>query len=315
MKKKIYIVFILLFITSKTTFAHKDFYRTKIFGNVTVTIKTGFEYEEINKLYILGKLAQKLSEELNYSENVSIYCDHHYIKQINNDYFISTKNNKDIVIKQVFKKLEIEKTLKLLEYAILNTPKVTTSQKEITYNKNYRKWKISSIDQKLIEDILNKKNSKDLNQILNTKVDLAEINKTNYPYGIYYYWLSNKYCFYTTDVFGNRKELIVLNDLYFIKELDANFSIIVFTHRDTFHHLSNNKGVTVSKKQKIENLPNHFKPLKIENMGGNKVSLYVQSFVTQTGNRVPERHLIYLTQEDFLIQNLDSLIDHYKLTN
>ena len=323
MRKYICLLIIVLSLNLGEIFAHQDFYRTKDFGNVKVGITTGFEYEEINKVNMFGQLAEKLSKELNYSEPILLDFSHFYVKYCDPDYFISyDKGNIEyywgewitdssiiednaIVIRQVARQFDAQTTLKLLEYAILNLKNIKSTQRQITYNKNYCNWKINTIDTLIIKKILNMPNSNLLNNILKTKINRPE--KEHFGNNFSYYWQNNRYF-----VFWKRPNmpdtvLIELENIYDFNK-NGNIYVMVFDSDSSFHYVGKydnifyyGDSIQVSQRHVMEKpFPwDSYEPFKVGNLGNGKIFIYLG---------YQPRILVYLTDEDKLIQDLDKLL-------
>ncbi len=59
----------------------------------------------------------------------------------------------------------------------------------------------------------------------------------------------------------------------------------------------------------IENTFDYYRPFKFENIGGDKLSIYFSYYSKEPGLQPKKRTLIYLTDKDKLIQDLDKLIE------
>ncbi len=321
MKPYKYILTLILSLITGTAFSHQDFWTIKDFGNVKVRIKTGFYYEEIKKVFLLGQLAQRFAKDLKYSEPIFLDFNHYYVGNCEPDYFISydkgkigytwngANEEKDllkekaIVIRQIDRYFDAHKTLILLEYAILNLSTVKASQKQIEYNKNYCQWRINSIDTASIKKLFDVPNSEKINNALDLKI---YPDGEDFKYGISYYLKANKYIVFTRIYDKRDTDLFILNNIHAIKKLDSSTAII-FDTDSSFYYL--NQFKPVSKRHIINNTNKNFIPLKIESMGGNKISIYFSYYSQEDGKQPREGTLIYLVNQDKLIQDLEKLID------
>lgn len=324
MKQLIFTLIFFLKFTLNTASAHQDFYVTKDYGNIKVRVKTGFVYEEINKAFIIGQLAEKLAKSLNYSEPIFLDFDHYYVGYCIPDYFISFdkgaikhtwfgSSQKEkaffrkaaIVIRQVSSKFDADVTLKLLEYSIKNLSNIKKGQKTIEYNKNYCQWEINSIDTVLIKTQLDIKNSSLLDSILKLKVAPPE---KEFKSGISYFWQDNKFYFYLRDKRETDTILLKLDNVFvFVKE--DNSHALVFDTDSSFYYLNQFDKTIISKRHVIIQTNNNFQPFKIDNLGKTKISIRFWFYPKEEEQKTRERTLIYLTEKDELLQDLNSPVE------
>lgn len=323
MKRYSYILTVILTLTFGTAFVHQDFWTSTAYGNVKVRVKTGFDYEEINKAFIIGQLAEKLSKDLGYTDQIFLDFDHHYTGDCDPAYFISYDKGKieytwesgskekdylkenAIVVRQVSKRFNVISTLRLLEYSIKNISSIKASQKQIEYNQNYCQWKINSIDTALIKEQLQQASSVSLNNIVKLKIERPD---KDFKYGISYYWQDNKFHLFLRDYNKPDTTLASIDNIYDIKKFGGS-SAMVFDSDSSFFYISQYNRPIVSKRQVINNTYDYYRPFKIENIGGDKLSIYFSYYTNETGLQPKERTLIYLIKKDELIQDLDKLID------
>jgi hypothetical protein len=322
MKRHRYILTLILVLNFGTAFAHQDFWMTKDFGNVKVRILTGFEYEEINKVFIIGQLAEQFSKQLNYTNKIFLDFNHHYTGNCNPDFFISYDKgkiqyswsgadkekdflkNKSIVVRQVSRQFDAETTLKLLEYSIQNVEQIKSSQKEIYYNKNYCQWIINSIDTTKIKTMLMKPVSNQIKGVLTLKIEKPE---KEFKYGLSYYFKDNKYSIFSRQYNKDDNTLLSLDNIYDIKKIEGS-SMIIFDTDSTFYYVNQYQN-RVSKRHNINNKYDYYRPYKVENIGGDKISINFSYYSKEEGRQPKNRTLIYLIEEDELIQDLDKLIE------
>lgn len=323
MKPHRYIFTIILTFSFGTAFAHQDFWTSVDYGNVKVRVETGFDYEEINKAFIIGQLAEKLSKEQNYTEPIFLDFNHHYTEECNPAYFISYDKGKiehtwvgaakpqdilksnSIVLRQVSHQFDVIATLSLLEYSINNISSIKTSQKQIEYNQNYCQWKINTIDTTLIKEQLQKTSSGLLNNILKSRIERPD---NDFKYGISYYWQDNKFHLFLRDYNKPDTTIASIDNIYNIKKFGSS-SAIVFDTDSSFYYISQYGSTIVSKKQVINNTYDYFMPFKVEDIGGDKLSIFFFYYTEEAGLQPKERTLLYLTVKDELIQDLDKLIE------
>jgi hypothetical protein len=322
MKRHKHILTLILVLTFGTVFAHQDFWMTKDFGNVKVRIKTGFEYEEISKVFIIGQLAEQFSKQLNYTNKIFLDFNHHYTGTCDPDYFISFDKGKiqnswsgadkekdfleekSIVVRQVSRRFDAETTLKLLEYAIKNIGQINSSQKEIDYNKNYCQWIINSIDTTKIKTMLLEPASNQLKTALTLKIEKTE---KEFKYGLSYFFKDNKYSIFSREYNKDDKTLLTLDNIYDLRKIGSS-TMLIFDTDSTFYYVNQYQN-KVSKRHNILNKYDYYRPYKVENIGGGKISIYFWYYSKEVGLQTTDRTLIYLINEDELIQDLDKLIN------
>ena len=314
--KKIIVLFLIIFCSTKKTFAHQDFWVIQDYGNVKVRIKTGYQYEEINKVFIYAQLVQKLALELDYKAPIFLDFNHHYTGDCIPDYFISfdkglieypwtdaTKikpllKNKSLVIRQVSRNFDAETTLKLVNYAIKNLSDIKGSQQRIEYNENYCQWKINSINPSKIKAHIKEPTSQKIRTIMSTKIVRPD---KDYKFGYTYYWLNDKYVVIHKDYKGKESILKELNDLYDFKKVGNCF--FVFTSNNEFFTINKTYGrrpKTISKTWTIKNGELNYRPYKLQHIGGYKYSIYFNYYSDDPSWQPKHITLIYNESQDHL---------------
>ena len=332
----------ILLVASSMTFVQalaNDYFTTGAFGNVRTGILTGFQYEEINKVAIFGQLAETLCKELNYSDIVYLdFIHNYYVDNCLPRYFISYQKvdywepdsnkwleNNAIVIRQAARQFHAQPTLKLLENAILNLNKIKSSQEEILFKRGFDNMIINTIDTLAVKKMLDIPNSVLLNNVLKTRIDRPE---KDFREGISYYWQNNryfvfqKYRWYVPQEYKWNEQEVVLFDMDNIYDLlrFKNWSAMIFDSGSSFYSVKQSALIPfgevpqsredkpkISKRHVIENTDGSYQPFKVENMGGDKISIYFWRYIRELG-ALQNRTLIYLADQDILIQDLDKLI-------
>lgn len=292
------IFFFLLFNFWKVE-AHKDYTLFKTFGNVTVAFSTGFNYEEIQKAYVIGSLAEQLSIKLNYKKKICLNFHHSYTKKIEPQAFIyfgkcwlSRKNQ--IIVKQVALRFEVEKSLKLIEYAILNVHEIKKNQTVVKYNDAYNERNTLSIDTKIIENLNYLPNSKEIKAVLEHKVYRLESKKGE----VSYYWHKGEFNIFCKN--GKSDEIVVLKLDSIYQFIVIGSAVFVFDTNNTFYYI-NDYPLSISKKHLIENNQDYWRIYSIVSIGGRKFA--INHFGRGTT-------LIYMDKNDRLIQDLDKALEN-----
>ena len=323
MRQNKYILTLILVLTLGTVQAHQDFWVTKDFGNIKVRIKTGFDYEEINKVFIFGQLAEKLASEFDYTDPIFLDFNHHYTGDCEPDYFVSFDkgaieytwggadkpkpflSKKSIVVRQVSRQFEAKTTLYLIEYAIKNLSKVKADQKYIEYNENYCQWRIQTLDTLQIKEILQNPLSKQVDSVMSNKIERPE---KDFKYGISYYWKNGQYTLFIRDYNKADIDIATLDNIYDFKKF-GSYSATIFDTDSSFYYASQYGQNKISNRNVIDNTYDYYRPFKVESIGRNKLSIYFSYYSKEPGLQPKDRTLIYLTDKDKLIQDLDKLIE------
>ena len=284
----IFFSFILVFADAS---AHQDFFIKKKYGNIVVRIETGFDYEEIPKTFMIAQLARELSKELNYSKTIFLDFSHDYTNTRDSDYFISYdkgqikdawnnyKNDKSpiktkaIVIRQVARKFEANKTLKLLEYAVLNIEAIKKNQAELKYEKNYRQWKIKSIDTITINNLLVKPHSKLISKVSKIKIERPKKEEAE---PLSYFLLENNYTCYIDAKTSDTIKLLTIPNIYDIVYSGDSIAL-VFENYDSFYFIDLSSQTT-SEKILIENPSDYYRPFVITSVSNSKLEIYYRCF-------------------------------------
>ena len=104
--------------------------------------------------------------------------------------------------------------------------------------------------------------------------------------------------------------LLTIDNVYDFKIIN-NLSSIVFDTDSSFYFINKYNNPKVSKKQIINDTHENYRPFKIKDIGGNKLSLYFWYYSKETILQPRERTLIYLTKKERLIQNIDKLLNEW----
>lgn len=252
MKSLFFVFFILI---TNTLFAlHKDFISYKTYGNVKVFINSSYEeYFEVKKVEIIGKLAEKLSNSLNYKDTIVLEFKHNFSHRLpnyrivdkgNTDNFYILKHlenvkkrqldstyqhNKGICIREVGKEFNIKETIKILEFLILN-------QTDLIFSLNKKKglsigddlmldYDYFGLNEKSIKKILSRKDSEKLLEVLKNKVEILDY------LDIIVSWENNVLSI------KNQNISLSLNSIFCLTKL--NNGLIIFTTSKDFFYVNN----------------------------------------------------------------------------
>lgn len=327
------ILLILLFTSIESTSASPDNSIQKIYGNIIVRIRTGYNYEDANKALIFGQLAQRLSVEMKYKKPIVLCFEHSYIGNTSSRYFLSfdraghgiwdnnlTKYamrngeghlmlNKDVIVLRVLSRyFEIEKALKLTEYAINQGANLKTLQRAVHFENYAYNWDINAIDPNVTTTVIKKANTPLLNRILNLRISRPV--QDSRP-GLSYYWKNNEfYIVNPLPLTGSDSLILKLPNIYHFEQLEEYNTALVFDTDSTFYYMKcNTSKQQLSTRQSIANTNGFFHPNKIRDIGGGKISICFYYYTKESGWQPRSRTLIYLSRKDYLIQSLDDLIN------
>jgi hypothetical protein len=323
--KKLIIILLILSVSSKVL-GHQDFYVVEKFGNIQTRITTGYDYEQINIVRIIGKLANKLSEKLNYKQPIFLDFSHAYTAEIEPDYFLSfgkgtikytwTSDRKKgllkkegIVVRQVSHEFDIEATLKLIEYSITNIAEIKQNQKEIVYEQNYCQWKVPTIDTLKVKKVLLQSTSKEIEEVL---IQKTYLNSDDWNFGVDYFYQNRKFHF-VVKAYNGIKDTIALSikNVFQIATIDSGTKI-VFDSDSTFYCVGwYRKERVISKQHTIKAVKSHFGTFAINNLGDNLVSIHLSRFKTKEEIEVSDSSFYFEKTSIYEIEN-DNLTDDVK---
>ena len=326
MKLRIVIAVLLISLCAGRAVAHQDMLTWKVFDNVTVRITTGFDYEEINKVFIIGDLVNRLAKEHKYSQSIFLDFRHHYVSKVQPDYFVSFDDgsvryswsrtdrlesptrNKGLVIRQVASVFDIETTLRLAEYGMLNKSFIRVNQMQLEYEKNHCQWIIQTIDTALTRTVATSNNSMSVSRVSRER---AYRNQKESWQGISYYAEKGEFTFVIRKPRSEDVTLIVLPNVYLIKEFN-DYSIMVFDTDSSFYYMRMYGDNRLSSKHTIRGIHENYRPFKVEPMGGGLFSIHFSySSPTQAFGPDEHRNLVYDSRNDKLVQNLREVLEDY----
>ncbi|GLU43613.1 hypothetical protein [Allomuricauda sp. NBRC 101325] len=306
---------------------------TKDFGNIKVRIDSQYNFEEIYKVFIFGELTEILASEIGYKEQIVLNFIHYASDNTPSTYFISFDrgdrayshggpyilrtflDNEALVITQGARYYDAITTLKLTEFAIQNISKIKSDQKQIEFGEDNHKWKINSIDTLKIKKVIQSPLSKKITTLMEIEVERPKIfENKEFIYGISYYCKNGQFTLFERDYNKVNIEIATLDNIYAFYRFD-NSSALVFDTLGSFYFVGLDvyDGRTkISNRNTIEDMLDYHIPYKVENIGGNKISICIPYYPYLGAEVIEERVLIYLTDKNRLIQDLDKLIENNK---
>lgn len=250
MKKTLLTVLILF--CGVRIFAHTDRLYTFHYDNVTVHFTTGFYYEEIEKAKMIGKAAAKLSCKHSFSENILLDFrhDYGYMDEVNTfisygegDYQMYDGENyfsiwtevtdKYLTITQCNSVFDIEKSLKLIEYSILNFEEITSL--ELTSIRLGPDVFWAQVFKSISPEIISGINSISLS-IIGQEVLASRIyREETYPQNVSYFTANNEFVIILRHRYGKEEIIDTLPDIRYFADLnDTHF--FVFSEWDEFNY-------------------------------------------------------------------------------
>ncbi|UOX34839.1 hypothetical protein LXD69_04845 [Flavobacterium sediminilitoris] len=278
--KKYFLLFTMIFLHK--SFANKDILTKKVYDNIAISILTSEYTEDINKALIVAQYAEILSKEYFYFDKIYITFiqkEDNYMRYWFSDGKDSVDNLIGLNVMFKIEEFNIEKSLKVIEYAIIN----------------YKKEKLFS---KNLESVYNGNTSLKIKEVLNNRIDRPNIvRELSKPDFLNYYFKNNKYHFIYKRV-KIEEEILVSENLFDYKILDVDL-FIVFTSYNEFKIIK--EGVVI-KTLNIENTDSIFRLFKVFLVGENKL-LIEYSKISKYRKNV----MLYFIDKDKFIQNIDSL--------
>jgi hypothetical protein len=318
------LLILLFLLNASNVFAHQDFWMIKTFGNVKVRIKTGFNYEEINKAWIIGELTNKFANTLKYKDTIFLDFNHHYTGDVRPDYFISYDDGsikqtwsgaetlyflrgKALVIREVARRFDATATLKLVEYAIKNLSAIKQQQKPLEYNKNYCQWLINSIDTSKAQQVVKNNLSKLALDVMNNKIYRPK--SENGSNNISYFFKNNRYHIFYNDYKVKDSVLLAVDNIYQFETISFNEATVLDTD-STFYYVQGVNNPHASNHWTIKNKFDYYKPYEITRVGTSKVAFSFWYYSKEGGRQPKERTLVYRSDKNELIQDIDKLLDN-----
>lgn len=278
--KKYFLLFTMIFLHK--SFANKDILTKKVYDNIAISILTSEYTEEINKALIVAQYAEILSKEYFYFDKIYITFiqkEDNYMRYWFSDGKDSVDNLIGLNVMFKIEEFNIEKSLKVIEYAIIN----------------YKKEKLFS---KNLESVYNGNTSLKIKEVLNNRIDRPNIvRELSKPDFLNYYFKNNKYHFIYKRV-KIEEEILVSENLFDYKILDVDL-FIVFTSYNEFKIIK--EGVVI-KTLNIENTDSIFRLFKVFLVGENKLIIEYSKI-----SKYHKNVMLYFIDKDKFIQNIDSL--------
>lgn len=262
---------------------------------------------------------------MNYKRPIFLDFNHAYTEEIKPDYFLSYDKGRikykwqnykgdqiwahtGIVVRQVSHEFDVEATLKLLEYSILNNSQIRRNQQEIVYEQNYCQWKIQTLDTLIIQKVLAQPTSDLVEEIM---AERTYLNSDKWNFGVDYYYQNKQFHFLVKANNGVRDTIAIsTNNLFQVEIIDSGTKL-VFDSDSTFYCIGwqlDNR--VISKKHTVKEVKDNYEPFHINNIGNDLVSITMRRFVTldeeKQGNKdfYFEKTSVYDIETDIFIDDL-----------
>src|SRR5690606_12558957 len=102
----------------------------------------------------------------------------------------------------------------------------------------------------------------------------------------------NKNSIFSREYNKDDKILLTLDNIYDIKKIGSS-SMIIFDTDSSFYYVNQYQNV-VSKRHNISNNYDYYRPYKVENIDGDKISINFSYYSKEEGRQPKSRTLLYL---------------------
>lgn len=347
--KYIYILFFLLLSSIQVNATEGDWLAIRKIGKVKTTIKMmSKQHEECQKAIIICELADSLLFDLNFNHDIRINFEHlYFLKEKNYIFFNRSEPGYALYLKSYDKgpmeiclsirsyEFDVEKALKLLDYAVKNYKRLRKEYPEKEYKYNckefnfdffeYNKGEGSTIERLYyseslisnteVQTALQQPASKDVKKVMEKKIyrplEKGEVNPTE---GISYYMQNGKYyIFHRIYDYTYKKSkdtiVLVINSIFQFESKKSNPRAIVFDSYCSFYFIDKFNNSFLSKRQVIPDLKTFYWPFEVQFSGSSIIHITKpQQMVLYS-----DRNIIYRIKDNLLIPDLDAVLDKYKL--
>lgn len=300
--------------------AHSDMIQTFTYGNVVLSVQYGFyEHEERNKALIIAQYAELLCREMDYEKPVILFLSHYYVENISPGYRLfygkgtfPDKETTGINICCKSKRFCLENILKMLEYAI-------------RHEKSIRKHAEDAVRNSILQEIFSSPLSANIQEVMARKVYRPQ---SEYYSDLSYYMKDGKYfIFYKYqeqvsrpgEPYEAREAEKVLKELDYIYQYSripyhpavGTRKAMVFDSDSSFYYFDKMNLVCpdfyfISSRQVMRGMGRYFQPFRVLDIGAGKAIVSRErTSIFEDDSRV----LVYRSEDDRLVQDLDGLLD------
>jgi len=327
--KKVILAFSFFLVGVLNVQSHSDISKTYKFARLTSSICWGFyEHEERNKAIIISMLADTLLEKHRFTDEINLGFLHSYVDKSKETFSLSlvSYDKEAPRIKIVLKsyRYDTEKVLKLLEYAILNLKELKKVDNQDSVfvgdfvdrdSKKRRTYRISRIKNGLVDSALKNPTSDVVKSLLIKKMyrpsnDLTKSDNSS----ISYYIQNNQYHVFhrvTMNGKGYEMDVLKLDNIFQFIPVQVFDRAMVFDTDSSFYFLNyfNTKSVQLSRKI-VPSLNVKYYPYQVSFPGQSMVTFSKMDRSKMGFNN--DRYFVYRIEDDYLVTDLDKVIDQIK---
>jgi hypothetical protein len=330
-------------ILSSIAWGHEDFSTVRQFGRVIVRVTSGFNYEEIQKVWITGELASRMLTKSGYQDTVILDFVHCYGRNVSPEYYLATGtgvvNTQDgfqwyglrplvsgpavIVLRERSSQFDVEGALKVLEYGVQHNGDLKRRQMPVSYWIGLPPAIVESIDTAETRRVANSRSSREIQEIMQTRVYRQGGREWETWGGVTYYWLGGRYFVQSRQMYSMADDtnatmqhsdttLFVTPNIYQFADGQGPGTFI-FDSDSTFFYVNPICDNMISKKHHLASKKISLEPFSISGLGVDKVTITYQC---ESSNKTTFgfRTMVYQISKDYLTQDLDALLNSSRHT-
>jgi len=217
-----------------------------------------------------------------------------------------------VVIRQFGAHFEIDRTLKLLRFAVTEPEqiKASTTSDSLISHLPYMHYSLESVPQTKIDSIISV-HSKDVEKILEQKVYRENTPLENQSGNYSYFSKNNKYHVFT-HIQDKEVTLDILDQIYSFNVSNGNDNyLFVFVMTNRFRHYKQNWLSQEFEKSQMHNLPinefEYFNSVAVDWLGDD---IFIITYKKSFG--LSRSRFIYLQDEDVVIKDFDSYLNSHR---
>lgn len=331
--RKVIIALSILLVTNFAVQSHSDMGKYYIYGKVNSMISWGLsEHEERNKAVMICMLADSLLEVHHFKSRINLGFTHTYLEKSSEDFSLSLvsydKEPPSIKVALKSYRYDVEKLLKLLEFAILNVKELKNREdnrdtlivgdfKEIITNKGAfvkrKSYRITKMSNFFVDSVLKIPTSIDVKNVLSRKVYRPTDNETPGYYSISYYLQNDQYFIYHQVIMNGKTYNLDVMRLENIYQFVPNYSYsraMVFDTDSSFYFLNFFNAKSISTRQILPTIKMKYYPYNVTFPSPTIVSFSRKDLINNRG--IVDRNFIYRIEDDYLVSDIDNVINQLK---
>jgi len=322
---------------SATAFPHTDMCISYRYGKVKGSTCYSFsQHEEHRKARIIAQWANMLLEKHHFKDDVIIIFQHYCVKD-STAYELSyqplpenvlyhddtaDKGKEQILLTVRSRKYNTREILQLLEYAISHTKQIKKMQKERKVSRGFRTYDaetkeetevfrtFTTVDSDSLEPVLKQPASETIKEVMSMRIYRPVMDGEKIQGNLFTYYVENEqnYIIYRNGTFKNKPDSLLLT-LDHIYQFDtfADRRLVVFDSASSFYMINKQNANFISGRRVIDPRMPEYYPFSVVNMG-NIIGISFAQRKTEMQLR-PNRNLIYRVDDDFLIQDINAVLD------